>query len=217
MKYESSLHGKPHFEELINYIEAKQPTIKYPDRAATFLRRSPYLTQFDGDSWIDLDDQENKIRMERMRTDELRRVAGRVGGTAREIEATNPSSQPPPPPPAPAAVIKKILHENGTQTSINSRGVSTQSDTPDTKMKGQATQSDAKMTQVQTSRGVQVFSISDDNYEQERGKAYTKVAHDIEQRPYDILEKQQAQIHLLKKGQDIALSAIGNLELFSDK
>ena len=70
MKYESILHKRPHFEELINYIEAKQPNIKYPDRTATFLRRSPYLTQFDGDSWVDLDDQENKIRMERMRGDE---------------------------------------------------------------------------------------------------------------------------------------------------
>jgi hypothetical protein len=42
-----SLRKKPTFNELINYIEVEQPKIKYPDRTATFLRNTHYLSQFD--------------------------------------------------------------------------------------------------------------------------------------------------------------------------
>ena len=62
-----NLHKKPNFNELINYIENKQPLIKYPNRIATFLRNSPYLSQFDGDSWIDLEEQENNILKEKLK------------------------------------------------------------------------------------------------------------------------------------------------------
>ena len=56
-----NLRRKPTYNELINYLEFEQPKIKYPDRRATFLRNSPYLSQFDGDSWIDLEEQEQNI------------------------------------------------------------------------------------------------------------------------------------------------------------
>ena len=45
-----NLRKKPTYEQLINYLEVEQPKIKYPDRTATILRNSHYLSQFDGKS-----------------------------------------------------------------------------------------------------------------------------------------------------------------------
>ena len=53
------LRRKPTYEELINYIEIEKPKIKYPDRTATFLRNSHYLSQFDG-NLLDLEDTAKK-------------------------------------------------------------------------------------------------------------------------------------------------------------
>ena len=62
MKYEKlikdQLHKKPTLIDIIHHIQYKQPTKKYPDRRATFIRNSPYLSQYDGDSWIDIEEQE---------------------------------------------------------------------------------------------------------------------------------------------------------------
>ena len=51
------LRKKPTFNELINYLEIKQPKIKYPDRTATFLHNSHYLSQFDG-NLLDMEEQQ---------------------------------------------------------------------------------------------------------------------------------------------------------------
>ena len=52
-----NLRRKPTFNELLNYIEIEKPKIKYPDRSATFLRNSHYLSQFDG-NLFDLEEQQ---------------------------------------------------------------------------------------------------------------------------------------------------------------
>jgi hypothetical protein len=46
-----NLRKKPTFNELINYIEIERPKIRYPDRTASFLRNSHYLSQFDGKTY----------------------------------------------------------------------------------------------------------------------------------------------------------------------
>ena len=61
-----NLRKKPTFNELINYIEEEQPKIKYPDRTATFLRNSHYLSQFDG-NLFDLEEQEKQIAKEQIK------------------------------------------------------------------------------------------------------------------------------------------------------
>ena len=53
-----NLRKKPTFNELINYLEI-QPKIRYPDRWATFLRNSHYLSQFDG-NLLDVEEQQKK-------------------------------------------------------------------------------------------------------------------------------------------------------------
>ena len=82
-----SLRKRPTYNELIDYLENKQPVIKYPDRRATFLRNSPYLSQFDGDSWIDLDEQENRINKEKMKELMLKEFASQRGLTAQAVRA----------------------------------------------------------------------------------------------------------------------------------
>ena len=77
-----NLRRKPTYDELINYLELKQPKIKYPNRNATFLRNSPYLSQFDGDSWIDMEEQQNNINKEKLKEMEVQRIASDRGDTA---------------------------------------------------------------------------------------------------------------------------------------
>ena len=82
-----NLRRKPTYNELINYLEFEQPKIKYPDRRATFLRNSPYLSQFDGDSWIDLEEQEQNINKEKMKEMTLKELASQRGLTAQAVRA----------------------------------------------------------------------------------------------------------------------------------
>ena len=70
----SNLRKKPTFDELINYIEVEQPKIKYPDRRATFLRNTHYLSQFDG-NLFDLEEQEKQITKEQIKEKEIVRAA----------------------------------------------------------------------------------------------------------------------------------------------
>jgi len=94
MKYEKmimdQLHKKPTFEQLINYID-HQPKIKYPDRRATFLRNSHILGQFDGDSWIGLEQQQNNVLKEQLIQEALRKVSRDNGLTNITLQARNSS------------------------------------------------------------------------------------------------------------------------------
>ncbi len=67
------LRKKTTYNELIDYLETDQPKIRYPNRLATFLRNSPYLSQFDNESWIDLEEQEQNIMEEKLRDMELKK------------------------------------------------------------------------------------------------------------------------------------------------
>ena len=62
----NNLRKKPTFNELINYLEIEQPKIRYPDRSATFLRNSHYLSQFDG-NLFDVEEQQKEIATQQMR------------------------------------------------------------------------------------------------------------------------------------------------------
>ena len=69
------LRKRPTYNEVVDYLELEQPKIKYPDRRATFLRNSPYLSQFDGDSWLDLETQENNMQEEQLRGMQIKQLA----------------------------------------------------------------------------------------------------------------------------------------------
>jgi hypothetical protein len=94
-----SLRKRPQYDEMIDEIEFKQPKIKYPNRNATFARRSPYLSQFDGDaSLISLEEQESNIEKEKMLQQTLRLLSGRDGLTYRGLYARSGMASPSYPP-----------------------------------------------------------------------------------------------------------------------
>lgn len=82
-----TLRQRPTYDEVVDYLENEQPKIKYPDRKASFLRNSPYLSQFDGDSWLDLEDQENNIRETQMRELEIKKLASNSTQTHTVLKA----------------------------------------------------------------------------------------------------------------------------------
>ncbi len=84
-----TLRKRPTYNEVIYYLENDQPIIKYPNRDATFIRNSPYLSQFDGDSWIDLEEQEQNINKEKLKEIEVNRIAGSTKSTAQLLRASN--------------------------------------------------------------------------------------------------------------------------------
>ena len=93
-RYKAYLRKRPHYGDMINEIEVNQPKIKYPDRRATFLRNTHYLSQFDGDlSFINLEDQESKMAKERILEEELRKTARDTGTTYRGLQASVQSNR----------------------------------------------------------------------------------------------------------------------------
>ena len=72
---------RPTYEELINDIVVEQPKIKYPDRTATILRNSHYLSQFDG-NLLDLEEQEKNIDKQKLKEIEIRKIASEKKTTA---------------------------------------------------------------------------------------------------------------------------------------
>ena len=56
----TGLRKKPTFEQIINYLEAGQEKIKYPNRYWSQLRNSPWLTQMDGEDQNDIEAQQLK-------------------------------------------------------------------------------------------------------------------------------------------------------------
>ena len=87
-----NLRKKPTFDELINYIEIEQPKIKYPDRTATFLRNSHYLSQFDG-GLLDIEEQQTKFSKEQLRETEIRNVVATTQGTASLLQSNAAQEQ----------------------------------------------------------------------------------------------------------------------------
>ena len=76
-----NLRRKPTLNELINYLKIEQPKIRYPDRTATFLRNSHYMSQFDG-NLFDVEEQQKEITKEQIRETEIRNVVAQTQGTA---------------------------------------------------------------------------------------------------------------------------------------
>jgi hypothetical protein len=80
---------------MINEIELNPPEIKYPNRTATFLRNTHYMSRFDGDlGFIDLEDQESKMAKERQLQEDARNAAKETKGTHLEVQANSGRTTP---------------------------------------------------------------------------------------------------------------------------
>ena len=80
-----NLRKKPTFNELINEL-------KYPDRTATCLRNSHYLSQFDG-NLLDIEEQQKNIAKEQIRETEIRNLAANSLATASLLRSDQAQSQ----------------------------------------------------------------------------------------------------------------------------
>ena len=81
-----TLRKRLSYDEMVDYVENDKQKIKFPNRQATFLRNSPFLSQFDGDSFIDLEEQENKMNRERLKEVAVRNLARDGGITHRALQ-----------------------------------------------------------------------------------------------------------------------------------
>ena len=80
---------------MINEVELNPPKIKYPNRTATFLRNTHYMSRFDGDlGFIDLEDQESKMAKERQLQEDARNAAKETKGTHLEVQANSGRTTP---------------------------------------------------------------------------------------------------------------------------
>jgi hypothetical protein len=71
----NGLHKQPDYEQLVDYLGNQQKVLKYPDRRATLIRNSPYLTQLDGDIGIDLETYQTNLLKEHIKEEIIRDVA----------------------------------------------------------------------------------------------------------------------------------------------
>jgi DNA primase len=77
---------------LITLKLTKETIIKYPNRLASFLRNSPFLSQFDGDSFLDLEKEESKKSKERLKKEEIKKIAEETKTTAQVLRASKKKS-----------------------------------------------------------------------------------------------------------------------------
>ena len=99
------LRQKPSYNELIDEIATDQK-IKLPDRRAKFMRDSPYLSFLDNETYLEMEDQQNKLNAQQQAQQTIQQVASSSGQTAAVLrsQVTNPfggGRTPPIPPPTP--------------------------------------------------------------------------------------------------------------------
>ena len=99
------LRQKPSYNQLIDEIATDQK-IKLPDRRAKFMRDSPYLSFLDNETYLEMEDQQNKLNAQQQAQQTIQQVASSSGQTASVLRSavTNPfggGRSPPIPPPTP--------------------------------------------------------------------------------------------------------------------
>ena len=99
------LRQKTSYNELIDEIATDQK-IKLPDRRAKFMRDSPYLSFLDNETYLEMEDQQNKLNAQQQAQQTIQQVASSSGQTASVLrgQVTNPfggGRSPPIPPPTP--------------------------------------------------------------------------------------------------------------------
>ena len=92
--YKAYLRKQPTYDEITGYIHFGQDRITYPDRSATFLRDSPYLGIYDGITFRELEDQEQKVEIEKMKEATVRQIA-RDEGITHGVPEKEPPKGPP--------------------------------------------------------------------------------------------------------------------------
>ncbi len=87
------LRERPNYDELINYLQTGQETIRYPDRFAKLLRESPYLTQLDGQGMEEMDGQQRQIKRHEQLMNAIEQVASNTKQSRHLLQAEQSQSQ----------------------------------------------------------------------------------------------------------------------------
>ena len=78
---------KTTYESLIDYIQNKQPLIKYPDRLATQIMNSREMLSLDKIGMMGMEEQQQNIMKEQQREVILTQQADRYGSTAKKLRS----------------------------------------------------------------------------------------------------------------------------------
>ena len=81
--YKTQLRKRPTYNEIIDYLENKQPVIKYPDRVATQISNTPQMSRFLGEGNINMFAQQENILKQQLLLLELQKA----GISTREAKA----------------------------------------------------------------------------------------------------------------------------------
>jgi hypothetical protein len=81
----NGLRRKPHYDELVDYIQNGNDKISYPNRAATFAFKTNQFQQFLNQSISELQDQEMRLSQEKVKMETLRQA-----GSLRQPRASGP-------------------------------------------------------------------------------------------------------------------------------
>ena len=82
------LRLKPNYDQYVHYLQYDQQILKYPDRWAKQIRESPYLTQLDGDGYIELQKQQENAQQYQERERQIQRVAQMLRSSTANVRAT---------------------------------------------------------------------------------------------------------------------------------
>ena len=52
------LRQRPKYDEIVRYLTDYQQMLRYPNRFAKQMREHPYMTQLDGDGFMEMQDQQ---------------------------------------------------------------------------------------------------------------------------------------------------------------
>ena len=84
------LRERPSYNELINEIATDQK-IKLPDRRAKFMRDSPYLSFLDNETYLEMEDQQQKLNAQQQAQQTIQQVASSSGQTASVLRSQVPN------------------------------------------------------------------------------------------------------------------------------
>ena len=89
------LRKRPTYDELVDFIEKDPERIHYPDRRATELRESPYLTQLDGEGMRQMESSEVNKMKEQQKQHLLRQMAKQTGHSVSHLAVAQHTSYTP--------------------------------------------------------------------------------------------------------------------------
>ena len=79
------LRKKPTYDSLVDYIQNKQPTLKYPDRVATQIMNSRELLSLEKIGMIGMEEQQQNIMKQQQRETIITQLSNREGATSKHL------------------------------------------------------------------------------------------------------------------------------------